>query len=230
MGDEPLQLTTSAAGDFMPRWSPDGAEIAYYTFGPDRTRQVQVMSSGGGSALGVSSAPRDQRSPSWSPDGRSLVFSSNDGEGPQRLHLTSRDGAGRWGAVRSLESAVGEAARWSPNGREIAYAGPGGIWAIDPESGNTRSLLGIDDAEEKLGNLEWWRGGRAILYKWFDAGGRASFWSVPSTGGEPRLVLRLDERLRAPRPEFATDGARVYFTVAERESDIWTMELTGVRR
>jgi Tol biopolymer transport system component len=214
----------------MPRWSPDGREIAYYTFGPDLTRQVRVVPSGGGSSRGISDVPRDQRSPSWSPDGRSLVFSSNDGEGPQRLYLTSRDGAGEWGPTRSLATAIGEAARWSPNGREIAYAGPGGIWAIDPDGRAPRPLLQIDHAAEKLGNLEWWQNGGAILYKWFDAGGRASFWSVASTGADPQLVLQLDDRLRAPRPEFASDGARVYFTVAERESDIWTMELTGVRR
>jgi hypothetical protein len=40
-------------------------------------------------------------------------------------------------------------------------------------------------------------------------------------------LVRFDDSARpSPRAEFATDGRRLYFTVAERESDIWRMELS----
>jgi hypothetical protein len=48
-------------------------------------------------------------------------------------------------------------------------------------------------------------------------------------GGDARLVVRLDRELRSQRPEFATDGRRFFFTVTERVSDIWTMDLRLVR-
>ena len=35
----------------------------------------------------------------------------------------------------------------------------------------------------------------------------------------------LDPAKPSSRREFATDGKRLYFTIAEHESDIWTMEL-----
>jgi hypothetical protein len=38
--------------------------------------------------------------------------------------------------------------------------------------------------------------------------------------------VRFDDAARpSPRAEFAVDGRRFYFTLAERESDIWRMTL-----
>jgi hypothetical protein len=43
--------------------------------------------------------------------------------------------------------------------------------------------------------------------------------------------VRLDDPKRqSPRPEFATGGQRFYFTIAERVSDVWTMELSTAAR
>jgi hypothetical protein len=48
----------------------------------------------------------------------------------------------------------------------------------------------------------------------------------PAGACAPRAVVRLDDpRRSSPRPEFATDGRRVYLTVAERASDVWVMAL-----
>jgi hypothetical protein len=68
--------------------------------------------------------------------------------------------------------------------------------------------------------------GAQIFYKRYDGEGRTTFWSGPATGRHsacgrtpgPRAALRN-------RPEFATDGRRFFFTVTERMSDIWSMEL-----
>jgi Tol biopolymer transport system component len=68
--------------------------------------------------------------------------------------------------------------------------------------------------------------GRTIYYKAFNAAGHSSLWSVAASGGPPRLLVRFDDPSRpSSRPEFTTDGRRFYFTVTERLSDIWSMEL-----
>ena len=73
---------------------------------------------------------------------------------------------------------------------------------------------------------QWAPDGRRIYYKALDAEGRASLWSIPTEGGEPKLLVRFDDPNRpSSRAEFATDGKRLYFTISERESDIWQMEL-----
>jgi hypothetical protein len=63
-------------------------------------------------------------------------------------------------------------------------------------------------------------------YRATDARGLVGFWSVPVAGGTPRLLLRLTDPSRMTRrTEFATDGKRIYFTVASDEADVWLAEL-----
>ncbi len=127
--------------------------------------------------------------------------------------------------------------RWSPDGRTLAVQAAGRIWAVPAGGGAPRRVLAIAPAQEtQLGWAEWGADGRTLLYKWVDADGRASVWAlpaactaaVPAAAGAcaPRAVVRLDDPRRpSPRPEFATDGRRVYLTVAERASDVWVMAL-----
>jgi len=47
-------------------------------------------------------------------------------------------------------------------------------------------------------------------------------------GGESRQLVRFDEGSQpSPRAEFAVDGRQFYFTLSERESDVWRMTLEG---
>jgi len=44
--------------------------------------------------------------------------------------------------------------------------------------------------------------------------------------GALRLLVRFDEPLRPTRrPEFAADAKRLYFTLAQSESDVWVIGL-----
>jgi hypothetical protein len=59
-----------------------------------------------------------------------------------------------------------------------------------------------------------------------DRQGRYAFYSIPSRGGTPHLVLQFDDPSHQPRrSEFDTDGRRLFFTIASDESDVWVMEL-----
>ena len=71
---------------------------------------------------------------------------------------------------------------------------------------------------------------RASTSKRFDAEGHSNLWSVSATGGPPRLLVRFDDPNRqSNRPEFTTDGKRFFFTIGQRQSDVWMMELTTRR-
>lgn len=71
----------------------------------------------------------------------------------------------------------------------------------------------------------WMPDGRALLAKAYDARDRSSIWRVPWNGGAPRLVLRFDDAHPSTRREIATDGTRLYFTIADQQSDVWLMTL-----
>jgi Tol biopolymer transport system component len=78
--------------------------------------------------------------------------------------------------------------------------------------------------------VQWSADGKAIFYKAFDAEGRSSIWSVSAGGGQPKLLARFDDPTRpSSRPEFATDGKRLYFSIGQHQSDVWTVELVAAR-
>ena len=136
----------------------------------------------------------------------------------------------RQGFPRQLTTEGGQEARWSPDGSTIVYLRDGGIWLIDPGGGAPRLLIdtGVQAPSQKPLLAQWSPDGRTVYYKALDAEGRASIWAIPAAGGTPRLLVRFDDPARpSPRAEFATDGKRLYFTVSERESDIWQVALDG---
>jgi Tol biopolymer transport system component len=119
---------------------------------------------------------------------------------------------------------------WSPDGRTIAFVSPldGRISTVPAESGTQRDLY-VPRTGDPLAELAIYAAnGRELYFKSHDARGRASFWSIPVAGGRPRLLARLDDPARASnRFEFASDGKRFYFTVEDRQSDIWVAEVAG---
>ena len=228
-GGDPEPLSADSGDAFMPSWSPDAHEIAYYGFRQGR-RRLFVMPVDGGPPAPVATDSGNQRFPDWAPDGRHLVFHS-DRTGRFELYVVERDAAGRWSAPRQLTRDGGREARWSPDGSAIVYVRDAGLWVISPAGGTPRPLVETGDRAGQRAPLLgiWARDGRTIYYKALDAEGRASIWSIPPQGGEPRLLVRFDDPARpSSRPEFVTDGKRFYFTIPERESDIWQMELKTV--
>jgi Tol biopolymer transport system component len=226
-GGEPIQLTNSPEDDFVSTWSADGREIALHSY-REGTRRVRVISAEGGAPHEVAQSPPNQRSPGWAPDGRSLVFTS-DAPGRLELFAVSRKNNQPWGTARQLTSGGGWAGRWAPDGHTIVYCRPDGVWLVAPGGGTSRQLVRVEDpATQPAPELALWSpDGRTIYYKGFNATGGSSIWSVPAAGGTPRLLVRFDHPTRqSTRPEFAADGRRLYFTLSERESDVWVMELT----
>jgi len=227
-GGEPRRLTTDPFDEFMPDWSPDGSEIAYHAFTPPGTRQLRIIRSSGGPPSIVSPTPLNQRQPGWSPDGRSLVFDA--GRGPLGdIYTTQRTATGNW-TPPHIVAMKGGTGRWSPDGSYIAYVRADGIWVTTRAGGPSRQVFRLDTLDKlRLGNAEWSRDSKRILFKRFDGEGRTSFWSIPVTGGQPKLLVQLSQDLRSHRAEFTTDGTRFFFTVTERASELWTAELHTMR-
>ena len=113
----------------------------------------------------------------------------------------------------------------------MAYvAGPGVVRVMGPELDEATSRVVLDASAPASGgvfavNAVMSRDGTAIFVKGEDRTG-PGIWSVPADGGSPRLLVRLDDpRRTSPRPEFTTDGRRMFFLLAEREADEWAVRL-----
>jgi DNA-binding winged helix-turn-helix (wHTH) protein/Tol biopolymer transport system component len=125
-GSNPVQLTDSSLWPILPRWSPDGTQIAFTARTATTAERIYVVPSDGGGPprlLGDSNEWREW--PYWSPDGRKVVFNFDSmdplGNVQQVIHILDLDSHQ---ATELPGSAGMNGPRWSPDGRYIA-AGDG---------------------------------------------------------------------------------------------------------
>jgi Tol biopolymer transport system component len=227
-GGAPEQLTNDPADEFCPDLSPDGRAVAYHSWRLG-TRDIEVKPLDGGPIEYVTATPAQESYPLWSPDGQTILF--YDQVAPFTLLLTRRAADGSWTAPERLASPA-RSGSWSPDGNSVAYvpsstdrvAGP--VMVIPAFGENPSRLFEPSSAALPAADVVWAPDGRTIYYKAHDAQGHASFWSVSATGGQPRLLVRFpDPDRQSSRKDFATDGVRFYFTIEDRQSDVFVVEL-----
>ena len=121
-GSERLQLSFPPLEVALPRWSPDGKQIAFMGRRPPQLWQIYVVPAEGGSPQQVVSDDENEGAPDWGPSGSLLVFS--------QLPELETNGAKDM-VVHSLELKTHQAAvlpgsaglysaHWSSDGRYIA--------------------------------------------------------------------------------------------------------------
>lgn len=127
-GSERRQLTYAPLVASMPRWSPDGKQIAFSAAtSDDSLLKAFIVSADGGTPREVLRVDaRDIADVNWSPDGNALIFSRSPVWGSadpkdfvlEHLDLNS-------GKVSDLPGSAGlYAPRWSPDGKYIAALTP----------------------------------------------------------------------------------------------------------
>jgi len=120
-GSERLQLTSPPISPFLPRWSPDGKQIAYVDEQAGPLWQIFLISAEGGAPRAMLSDTHAQLDPSWSADGKQLAFgrvpwqrTSTETIAIQIVDLTSKQVS----TIPGSENLF--APRWSPDGRRLA--------------------------------------------------------------------------------------------------------------
>jgi dipeptidyl aminopeptidase/acylaminoacyl peptidase len=81
-----VQLTSGKEGESQPRWSPDGASLAFVAKrdGAEHA-QIHVLPLGGGEARRLTNHETAADNPAWSPDGRSVYFLAPDPKPADRV-------------------------------------------------------------------------------------------------------------------------------------------------
>ena len=236
-GGEPERVVETPTDDHRPTWSVDGRSLLFYSF-VDGVRRAFVAPAHGGAARMLQPAGRDeQHTPVWSPDMRRVLFHRPIGvDGVDQIFELTRTSDSSWSAPRQLTRRGGFGGRWSPDGAHLAYVAPRQVRLMgDGPNGEVTSRV-LYDGTDSAGAMarpvaiRWAPDGRTVYMKTFDARGQAALWALDVGGGAPRLLVRFDEPLRPTRrPEFATDGKRLYFTLAQSESDVWVMGIPEAR-
>ena len=120
-GSERLQLTFPPMGAYLPRWSPDGKQIAYSADAPGKPLKIYLVSADGGSLDQVTPDEKNAAIGGWSPDGKTLAFDDAPyaGSGPksEALHLFDL----RTHQIVTMPQSEGlHSPIWSRDGRHIA--------------------------------------------------------------------------------------------------------------
>jgi Tol biopolymer transport system component/DNA-binding SARP family transcriptional activator len=232
-GGDVERVVDGPTGDHRPTWSPDGRALLFYSF-VDGVRRGFIVPASGGPPRPIHPTGNDeQHTPVLSPDMRRILFHRWTGKVDQLFELT-RTGDSTWSEARQVTKHGGFGGRWSRDGSRLAYIASRQVRLMgsgpDAEA-TSRALYDASDTSAAQPNpvaIQWAPDGRVLYMKAFDDHGEAGIWALDPAGGAPRLLVRFDEPLRpARRPEFATDGRRFYFTLAQSESDVWVMTVRG---
>lgn len=125
-----IELEDAAAYATEPRFSPDGATIAFIHFTMTDTESLAVMDLFGGQLSILAPAGTYLAAPAWSPDGAQIYFSSYDG-------ISVAPAAGGAASVPISDFATIDP-DISPDGKSIVYATNGGklklVDLADPSS------------------------------------------------------------------------------------------------
>jgi Tol biopolymer transport system component len=179
------------------------------------------MSAEGTHERQITNDPAQESHPDWSPTNDGLVFFS-DKTGRDELFVVTKDN-GTWGSPRQLTKGGGIFPRWSPDGRLVAYIS-NGLRVISPHGGESTVLVPASPAFS-VAHVAWSNDSKTIYFKASEEPGPSlHLWSVPATGGPIKPLVRFEDVLRpSSRFEFSSDGEEFFFTISERESDLWVL-------
>ena len=221
----PERVTNSPNAIYRADLSPDERELVYQSR-TTGSRDIFVQPVDGGAATIVVATPAQEVGPTWSPTGHAVAFVHLTGD--RAVFVVRRDANGRWNAPQ-LRGVIADPSTpdWSPDGRDVVFTYAGTIHAAAADSGSDRILYAPSSGEPGAEQVVFSHDGTTLYFKSHDAAGRASFWSLAVSGGRPRLLARLSDLTHPSyRPDFATDGKRLYFASQERQSDIWIADVT----
>ncbi len=195
-GSDRLQLTFSPQETLLPRWSPDGKEIAFLARPPGGHWKIHIVSAAGGRTEQLISGEEDEGHPAWSPDGSVLAFAgapwvknfAPHSSTIRQIDLKTRN-------VVTLPDSDGLwSPRWSPDGKFLVA-----------ETLNSRSLLTFEfksrkwtklaSVSEQIGYSSWSSDSRFVYYTGV-AKGASTIFRVGVTRRQPELVVSphgLDE-------------------------------------
>jgi len=148
-GSDRVQLTSGVERAALPRWSPDGKQIAFVSMKPGESWKLSLIDADGGIPQEVVEENGSQIDANWSADGSKLMFGdfAHDAGGLSIRILDFK--------THKLEKLPGSdglfSPRWSPDGRYVA--------ALSPDN---KDLLLFDFQTQKW--TKWTKSAGAVNY------------------------------------------------------------------
>ena len=212
-GSEAHPFATGPGWQWFPRWSPDGAWIAY------------TEEAAGGPWLSSGPVGPDV---GQGPQGPVFPGANAPSRPEAELWLRAADGSGE--PVRITDVAGDDrSSAWSPDGARLVFDstrdGNTELYVVDADGSNPVRLT--DEAGEDWA-ASWSPDGRTIAFT-SDRSGLAQIWTIaPDGSGSTQLT---DDPIGALWPSWSPDGSRITYTGWETgRQQVWSMAADGSDR
>ncbi|MFZ1701320.1 MAG: S9 family peptidase [Pyrinomonadaceae bacterium] len=235
---EPRRIT-GGTRDSTPRWSPDGRFLAFVRVtekdGKPDSPQLFMLAMSGGDSWQFTNLPRGAGGPIWSPDGKWIAFGNS--AKPEELIKGAKPPtpAERESDVRVITRAV-----YRSNGG--GYTDPTRVqhlWVVGAPltPGDEMTPKQLTSGSFNEGGFVWAKDGGQIYFTtnrktepYYDLP-ETEIYSVPSTGGTPTLLTKLDMGVGGLM--MSPDGRKFAFTASARhvpvksytQPDLWVLDI-----
>jgi Tol biopolymer transport system component len=174
-GRNPRQLTSSGE-DVLPRWSPDGKEVAYLA---SSGASLAVVSAAGGTPAQLASALAGTP-PAWSPDGTEIAYVA-EANGAPSIEVAAADGSSSR-AVAATGWSTPSTLQWLPDGT-IVYDANGHVYSVPADGSGSPTQMTTSYSGSPLASHD----GARIAYTDY-RNGRPELWLMHADGSGQRLL------------------------------------------
>jgi dipeptidyl aminopeptidase/acylaminoacyl peptidase len=197
----PRQFTFGKKRDGDPRWSPDGARLAFTSKREEGPGQLYVIPVAGGEALKLTDLKEDPGEAVWSPDGTTLAFTSR-----------VRDEAYEEKDDKKRKPRRLKRLQYKLDNEGWTIDRPKHIFTVPADASAPAKQLTDGDFEDE--KPAWSPDGKRIAFdsarheNW-DTGLLHDIYAVPADGGDPELLTATDGQCWSP--SWAPDGKRLAY-------------------
>jgi len=208
-GHAPRSITRVQYANILPKWSPDGARIAFTSYMRDNP-DLYVVSAGGGRPTPLSKHRGMNIPGSWSPDGTKIAATLSKDGNPEIYILDAR--TGRVLQRLTNDRAIDTSPAWSPNGQEIAFESDrqgGPQIFVMPVTGGTATRVSFNGTYNTTPAWSPKKGHRMLAYT--TRGEDGSFDVVTLDLATKKMTRVTQDNGNYEEPSFSPNGKAVAF-------------------
>lgn len=178
----PRQFTRGGKSDADPRWSPDGAQLAFTSDRADKASQLYVMPVAGGEPGKLTSLKEDVTQAAWSPDGTRIAFVARVRDAAYEEEDEKKRRPRRLTRLQYKLDSVG----WTADRRQHLF--------VVPADGSAQPVQ-LTDGDFEDHSPAWSPDGRTLAFvsarhEDWDLGMVSDVYLVDAAGGEPRRLTQ----------------------------------------